>query len=88
LIYTGHSHPYSLSALQRILIPIPSLLYNIFTSLFPLCSTTYSHHYSPSCPTANSHRYSCSAPQHILIPIPFWLYTILSPLFPLCFTAH
>jgi hypothetical protein len=44
----AYSHPYSLSAQQHILIPIPSLLYSIFSSLFPLYSTAYSHPYSLS----------------------------------------
>jgi hypothetical protein len=75
LCSTAHYCPHSLSALQLIIVPIPSLLYSSLLSPFPLCSAA---HYCP---------HSLSALQHIIVPIPSLLYSALLP-HSLCSTAH
>jgi hypothetical protein len=74
LFSTARSLPYSLSSLQLVLFPIPSLLYSSFSSLFPLFST------------ARSLPYSLSSLQLVLFPIPYLLYSSFSP--PHCMSMN
>jgi hypothetical protein len=78
LCSTAHYCPHSLSALQLIIVPIPSLLCSSLLSPFPLCSAA---HYCP---------HSLSALQCTLAPFSL-LYCSFLSIFPIpcpCYTAH